>query len=125
MALIPLNNTTNNVTINVTAADNTMAINLSPDSTNTSHGTVLVYESFQNGMGVGLGASLDLTGYLSGFKSLNPGLSSIQLTFTYSNYNGPGSYAYFITGAGITLFPQAGSLNQFTSQMDSYLVNIF
>lgn len=124
MSLISLNNSTNDVTITVTAADNTMAINLNPDGT-TNHGSVLVYESFQNGMGVPLNVSINLSSYLQGFANLNPGLTNVQLTFTYSNYNGPGPYAYAITGSGITLSPQSGSLNPFTSAMDSYLINIY
>jgi hypothetical protein len=114
------------VTIEVSIADNFLSIYLNPDTSGPGlvKGFVKVYESLVADFESGVTASIDITNYLKGFKALNPTVSSVVLAFCLSNFAGSGPYAYSISGQGIKLLPQSGNLAAWTSQMDSYIINI-
>ncbi len=119
-----LNNTSNDVTIAVPNADNFVTIQLNPDSTNT-YGSITVFAQDQNGFGASVNATLPLSTYLSSFKSLNPNVSSVVVTFNFGNYAGGGAIAYTISGGGMTTVSYSNDLSAYTSQMNAYLINVF
>lgn len=118
-----LNNTSNNVTITVAVADNLMSIYLNPDLSPVN-GFTQVYETLNFGA-AGTGATLSLQGYLNAYKSVNRNARSVALVICMSNFEGGGSCNYKIAGPGISLTAQTPGLPGWSSQMDSYVVNLF
>ncbi|TQV86994.1 hypothetical protein [Aliikangiella coralliicola] len=121
---IALNNTDDNVSISVKNCDNQIEIKLSPDDPKF-FGTGTVFVASGDGFATAPDAALPLNNYLRSLKSLNPNAKSVILTVISSNFAGGGSFSYSITGSGVSLAPVNYNLSTYTSQMDSYKVNLY
>lgn len=121
--LTQLTNSDNGVSVNVLFADNKLEIYLNPDLSGVT-GFAKAYETI-NFSAINTNSVLDISGYLRAFKQANPGATSVVMAVCMSNFIGGGNFSYTITGNGISLVPQSPSLSQWTSQIDSYVVNIY
>ncbi|WP_196139545.1 hypothetical protein [Aliikangiella sp. G2MR2-5] len=121
---IELNNTDDNVSITVNTCDNRIEIELSPDTTDR-FGSGTVFIASGNGFPTSPNATLPLNNYLRSLKNLNPKASSVILTVNCSNYAGGGEFSYQISGSGVSFDPVKHNLATYSSQMDSYKINLF
>jgi len=120
---IALKNTDVNVNIAVDACDNRIEIELSSDDPN-GKGSATVFLASGNGFSTAPNATIPLSNYLRSLKALNPTVTNVVLTVNCSNFGGGGAFSYSITGAGVSLPTVKHGLPEYTSQMDSYRVNL-